>query len=120
VVSFCQGRGRHTIWVSHGSSDVCSPILRKPTAGQARLFGMDPTDRRARSRCGVMLQESGVPEVLRVRELVDLFRAYYPAPLPVDRAIGMAGLEEQAGARVRELSGGQRQRLYVALAACGD
>ena len=28
-----------------------------------------------------MLQESGVPEVLRVRELVDLFRAYYPAVL---------------------------------------
>ena len=94
--------------------------LRKPTAGRARLFGLDPTDRRARSRCGVMLQESGVPEVLRVRELVDLFRAYYPAPLPVDRALGMAGLEEQAGAQVRELSGGQRQRLYVALAVCGD
>jgi ABC-2 type transport system ATP-binding protein len=92
--------------------------LRKPTAGRARLFGMDPTDRRARSRCGVMLQESGVPEVLRVRELVDLFRSYYPAPLPIDQAIGLAGLEEKAGAQVRELSGGQR--LYVALAVAGD
>jgi ABC-2 type transport system ATP-binding protein len=29
--------------------------LRKPTSGTARLFGMDPTDRRARSRTGVML-----------------------------------------------------------------
>jgi ABC-2 type transport system ATP-binding protein len=94
--------------------------LRRPTAGRARLFGADPTDRRARSRCGVMLQESGVPDMLRVRELVDLFRAYYPAPLSVDRAIRLAGLEEQAGTQVRELSGGQRQRLYVALAVCGD
>ena len=94
--------------------------LRRPTAGRARLFGVDPTDRVARSRCGVMLQESGVPEVLRVRELVDLFRSYYPAPLPIDQAIGIAGLEEKAHAQVRDLSGGQRQRLYVALAVCGD
>jgi ABC-2 type transport system ATP-binding protein len=94
--------------------------LRKLTAGQARLFGREPNDRRARSRCGVMLQESGVPQVLKVRELVDLFRAYYAAPLPVREAIGLAGLEEKAEAQVRELSGGQRQRLYFALAICGD
>ena len=94
--------------------------LRQPTSGQVRLFGLDPTDRRARSRCGVMLQESGVPQVLRVRELLDLFRSYYPAPLPLERVIGLAGLEEKAGAQVRELSGGQRQRLYFALAVCGD
>ncbi len=94
--------------------------LRKPTAGEARLFGLPPTDRRARSRCGVMLQESGTTGVLTVRELVDLFRAYYPAPLAAERAIAMAGLEAQAGARVGTLSGGQRQRLYFALAVCGD
>ncbi|MEX2223419.1 MAG: ABC transporter ATP-binding protein [Candidatus Rokuibacteriota bacterium] len=94
--------------------------LRRPTAGQVRLFGLPPTDRRARSRCGVMLQESGTTSVLTVREIVDVFRAYYPAPLPAERAIGMAGLTEQAAARVGTLSGGQRQRLYFALAICGD
>ena len=94
--------------------------LRQPTAGEARLFGLPPTDRRARSRCGVMLQESGTTTVLTVAEIVDLFRAYYPAPLPVARTIAMAGLTEQAGARVGTLSGGQRQRLYFALAICGD
>ena len=94
--------------------------LRRPTAGQARLFGLPPTDRRARSRCGVMLQESGITGVLSVREIVDVFRAYYPAPLPAARALAMAGLTEQAAARVGTLSGGQRQRLYFALAICGD
>src|SRR6185436_9091241 len=94
--------------------------LRRPTAGRVRLFGLDPGDRRARSRCGVMLQESGVPSMLTVRELVDLFRAYYPRPLPTERAITLAGLEDKAGARVGTLSGGQRQRLYFALAVCGD
>ena len=94
--------------------------LRQPTAGQVRLFGLPPTDRRARSRCGVMLQESGTTAVLTVREIVDVFRAYYPAPLPTERAVAMAGLTENGDARIGTLSGGQRQRLYFALAICGD
>jgi len=94
--------------------------LRRPTAGEARLFGLDPEDRRARSRCGVMLQESGTTGVLTVSEIVDLFRAYYPAPLPTARAISLAGLDAKANARIGTLSGGERQRLYFALAVCGD
>ena len=94
--------------------------LRKPSAGQARLFGLDPTDPRARSRCGVMLQESGVPELLKVREIVQIFSSYYPRPMPAAAAIALAGLEEKAGARIDRLSGGQRQRLYYALAVIGD
>ena len=94
--------------------------LRKPTSGKALLFGLEPTNLLARSKVGVMLQESGVPAMLKVREIVDLFRSYYPGPMARDRAIAMAGLEEKANALVRELSGGQRQRLYFALAVCGD
>ncbi len=94
--------------------------LRQPTSGQARLFGLDPRDARARSRCGVMLQESGVPELLKVREILQIFSSYYPHPLPVATAIGLAGLEEKADARIDHLSGGQRQRLYYALAVVGD
>jgi ABC-2 type transport system ATP-binding protein len=94
--------------------------LRKPTSGEALLFGLKPDDLNARSRVGVMLQESGIPTVLKVRELVDLFRSYYPKPMARDRAIAMAGLEEKANAQVKELSGGQKQRLYFALAVCGD
>jgi ABC-2 type transport system ATP-binding protein len=94
--------------------------LRKPTSGKALLFGLDPTNVSARSRVGVMLQESGVPQMLKVSEIVDLFRSYYPSPLPRERAIAMAGLEEKANSLVKELSGGQRQRLYFALAVCGN
>ena len=94
--------------------------MRQATSGEVRLFGLPPSDRRARSRRGVMLQDSGVPGVLTVRELVDLFRAYYPAPLGANTAIGLAGLAGEAGTRVARLSGGQRQRLYFALAVCGD
>ena len=94
--------------------------LRRPTTGSVRLFGLAPADLRARSRCGVMLQESGVPDLLTVRDLVRLFGAYYPRKLPADQVIRQAGLEEKADSRAGDLSGGQQQRLYYALAICGD
>ncbi len=94
--------------------------LRRPSTGTASLFGLPPADRTARSRCGVMLQESGVSGTLKVRELVDLFRSYYPNPMPAERALTMAGLVEQANVQSAKLSGGQRQRLYFALAVAGD
>jgi ABC-2 type transport system ATP-binding protein len=94
--------------------------IRRPTAGSARLFGLPPGDRAARSRCGVMLQESGVSGALKVGELVELFRTYYPNPMPARRALEMAGLVEQADTQSAKLSGGQRQRLYFALAVAGD
>ena len=94
--------------------------LRNPTSGKAHLFGLDPKDLRARSRIGVMLQESGVPGMLRVEEMVGLFCSYYPHPLPIAQAISMAGLEEKSRTLVKDLSGGQHQRLYLALALCGD
>jgi ABC-2 type transport system ATP-binding protein len=94
--------------------------LRRPTSGSVRLLGLDPHQRRARSRCGVMLQDSGVPMNLKVGELIDLFRSYYPHPLPTEQVLVMADLEEKANILAGTLSGGQRQRLYFALAICGD
>jgi ABC-2 type transport system ATP-binding protein len=94
--------------------------LRRPTSGEVRLFGLEPTDRRARSRCGVMLQESGVPRLLKVAEAVDLFGSYYALPISVARALELAMLGDRAGRRIDELSGGERQRLYYALAIVGD
>jgi ABC-2 type transport system ATP-binding protein len=94
--------------------------LREPTSGTVRLFGLPPTDRRARSRAGVMLQESGTTGVLTPREIVRLFGTYYPAPMPPEQALTLAGLTDKADARIGTLSGGQRQRLYFALAVCGN
>ncbi len=94
--------------------------LRRPTSGKALIFGEDPRRIATRQRFGAMLQESGVPQLLKVTELVELFRSYYPKPLPTDQVVKLVGLDEKANTLVRDLSGGQTQRLYFALAICGD
>ena len=67
-----------------------------------------------------MLQESGVPDTLKVREVAELFRRLYPRPMEVRAALHIAQLEDKANALVATLSGGQKQRLYFALAVVGN
>jgi ABC-2 type transport system ATP-binding protein len=94
--------------------------LRRPTHGTARLFGADPRHPAARLRLGAMLQDSGVPVMLTVREIVELFAALYHRPIAPSEAIEAAQLGDKRNARVATLSGGQRQRLYFAVAIVGD
>jgi ABC-2 type transport system ATP-binding protein len=94
--------------------------LVAPARGSVRLFGADPRERAARERLGVMLQVSGVPETLTVREHLRLFAAYYPAPLGLDEVLDLVGLVEVARRPYGKLSGGQKQRLHLALALVGD
>jgi len=94
--------------------------LSAPTAGQVRIFGRDPRDTAARLRTGVMLQVGKSPDMLRVREQIQIFRGYYPAPMAyaeIVRAAGLEGIEERT---FGQLSGGQRQRMLFALALAGD
>jgi ABC-2 type transport system ATP-binding protein len=94
--------------------------MRTPTSGTARLFGSDPRIPATRLRLGAMLQESGVPAMLTVREVVALFASLYPRPITAAAAIEAAQLGQKRDSRVTTLSGGQKQRLYFALAIVGD
>jgi ABC-2 type transport system ATP-binding protein len=90
-----------------------------PDRGQARLFGGDPRDPAARKRLGVLLQQAGAQRGLRVAELIDLFRGYYPDPRPRAEVVALAGLGGLERRPCSALSGGQQRRLQFALALCG-
>ncbi|UWZ81969.1 ABC transporter ATP-binding protein [Occallatibacter riparius] len=94
--------------------------LIAPNAGAVSVLGRDPRDADARTRTGAMLQVARVPEVLRVRELIDLFRSYYPQPLPTKEIVRIAKLEGLENRLFGKLSGGQRQRTLFGLAICGN
>jgi ABC-2 type transport system ATP-binding protein len=67
-----------------------------------------------------MLQVARITETLKVREHLDLFRSYYPRPLPVAEIVRIAQLEGIEDRQFGQLSGGQKQRVLFALAVCGD
>ncbi len=94
--------------------------LTRRTGGTARLFGQEPGERAARMRAGAMLQVGRMPESLRVREHIELFRGYYPQPLGLAEIVRIAGLAEVKNKLFGELSGGQKQRVLFALALAGD
>jgi ABC-2 type transport system ATP-binding protein len=104
-----------------GKTSAVSILLgqRRPDAGSAWLFGRDPTLPAARRLVGVTLQESGFPDNLTVREVVDLIRVHYPEPAPTRELLDRFGLTGVAGRRAGGLSGGQTRRLAVALAFAG-
>jgi ABC-2 type transport system ATP-binding protein len=94
--------------------------LSQATSGKVEIFGGNPRDRASRIRLGAMLQVGRMPETLRVREHLELFRSYYPQPRALNELLsvaGLAGLEER---QFGTLSGGQKQRMLFALALCGD
>lgn len=94
--------------------------LVSPTSGTARVFAGDPRQTSTRVRIGAMLQVARIPEVLRVREHIDLFRSYYPAPMAYAEVVRSARLEGIEERKFGQLSGGQKQRVLFALAICGN
>ena len=98
--------------------------FRERDAGEVRVLGIDPGDRRSgqrlRSQLGVVLQELAVEPFLSVRQVLERNAGYYPAPRPVGEVIELIGLAEKSDAKVKTLSGGQQRRLDVGLGIVGD
>ncbi|MFB9325886.1 ABC transporter ATP-binding protein [Paenibacillus aurantiacus] len=105
-----------------GKTTTVSMILglQQPTSGQVKLLGGSPNERGVRARIGAMLQEVSVVDGLKVAETINLFRSYYPNPLPLEKLLRFANLEEERDKMAASLSGGQQRRLGFALALAGD
>ena len=93
--------------------------LLAPDKGEVTVMGRSPRALEVRQQCGVMLQSAGIPECLKVRELLELTRSYYPNPRSVADCVAMAGLDDLLDRRYGKLSGGQQRRVQFALAICG-
>ncbi|QDH71177.1 ABC transporter ATP-binding protein [Marilutibacter alkalisoli] len=94
--------------------------LQAADSGAVELFGRNPRDIAARRQVGVMLQAAEVQDTLKVRELLELTRSYYPAPRSIADCVAMARLDGLMERRYGKLSGGQQRRVQFALAVCGN
>ncbi|GAA4902087.1 ABC-2 type transport system ATP-binding protein [Stackebrandtia albiflava] len=95
--------------------------LRVPDEGRISVAGLDPVRQRRELRriLGVQLQESKLPERLRVAEAMELYGSFYPEPADWRELLDMLNLSAKAKTAYGKLSGGQQQRLSIALALVG-
>jgi ABC-2 type transport system ATP-binding protein len=100
----------------------CLEGMRAPDAGDVRILGLDPRRNgyELRERIGVQLQQSSLPDDLKVWEALDLFASYYRKPAPWEPLLDELGIADKREARFSKLSGGQKQRLFIALALVND
>ncbi|MDQ3540021.1 MAG: ABC transporter ATP-binding protein, partial [Chloroflexota bacterium] len=96
----------------------CVQGLREPTSGSIRILGIDAIRNRQqlRRRIGSQLQESALPDRIKVWEALDLFASLEPGGPDWRVLLDQWGLGAKAKSSFASLSGGQRQRLFVALA----
>ena len=92
----------------------------KTQQGHIEIFGQRHTSREIRQRLGVMLQNAAAPDRAKVCELLELFRSYYDAPLPLTQLYHDLQLDSIREQYFGSLSGGQKQLVLLAIALCGD
>lgn len=100
----------------------CLEGLRQPDQGTIRVLGVDPQREShiLRERTGIQLQQSNLPDRMKVWEALDLYASFYPKAADWKALLVRLGLEEKRNAPFAKLSGGQKQRLFIALALLPD
>ena len=90
--------------------------LRRPDSGTVRVLGLDPVTQAEglRPLIGSQLQDSSLPDRLRVAEAVALFERGRPGY--GDQLLDEFGLGARRRSAFASLSGGERQRLFLVLA----
>jgi ABC-2 type transport system ATP-binding protein len=96
--------------------------LRDRDGGSVTVCGLDPAaaGHELKERLGIQLQQTALPEKIKVAEALDLFASFYRKHLRSSELIEWFGLQEKRAAFYENLSGGQQQRLALALAMVND
>ncbi|MFB9927735.1 ABC transporter ATP-binding protein [Amycolatopsis halotolerans] len=100
----------------------CVEGLRRPDGGAVQVCGLDPRrdDAELRQALGGQLQESELPDKLKVGEALQLYSSFYRDPADWRELAEILTLDGKLGTQFRRLSGGQKQRLSIALALLGN
>jgi len=102
----------------------CCIGIGKPTSGSIRVLDLDPARPRdfagLRRRIGVQLQATSLPDKANVREVLELYAAYYSITPRVSEMAERVGLTGKLDRQMAQLSGGEQQRLALALALQHD
>lgn len=96
--------------------------LRAPSAGTVTVLGHDPAAARRviTARVAVQPQAAALFPTLTVRETLELFASFHPAPQQVSTLLTELGLTDAAHTRVKHLSGGGERRLLIGVALVGN
>jgi ABC-2 type transport system ATP-binding protein len=96
----------------------CLQGLRTPDHGDISVLGLNPRSEgpALRRRVGSQLQESALPDRIKVWEALDLFAASSPVQRDWREVAHEWGIYDRRGVAFASLSGGERQRLFIALA----
>jgi ABC-2 type transport system ATP-binding protein len=96
----------------------CLEGLRKPDRGIIHVLGVNPQQESQilREHTGMQLQQSNLPDRMKVWEALDLYASFYHKAADWRVLLAQLGLEEKRNTPFAKLSGGQKQRLFIALA----
>jgi ABC-2 type transport system ATP-binding protein len=100
----------------------CIEGLRTADRGEISVLGLNPLRDRAEltEQLGVQLQDSQLPDKIRVTEALELYSSFYETPADWRALMDMLGLSPKSKTPFKKLSGGQKQRLSIALALVGS
>ena len=100
----------------------CLEGLRTPDRGKVTVLGIDPKQAGhfLHLHTGMQLQQSNLPERMKVWEALDLYSSFYPNAANWEELLLQLGLDEKRNTPFGKLSGGQKQRLFIALALLPD
>jgi len=96
--------------------------IRQRSGGDVLVLGLDPDKQKKqlKDRIGVCLQQTNLPDKMKVIEAMELFGALYSRMLDPETLLQRLQLTEKRDAFYSTLSGGQKQRLAIALGLIND